>query len=122
MHWLHICTIYYSRLFLKADSYIKNSFQLVEKLKRLYFTDKHKLILLDVISLFTNVPIEIAVDCVNEQWSFISKDCSLPKNEFLGAIRFVLDSIFFSFDNKIYKQSFGTPMGSPLSPVIAEDT
>ena len=28
----------------KADSYIKNSFQLVEKLKRLYITGDHKLI------------------------------------------------------------------------------
>jgi len=100
----------------KADSYIKNSFQLIDKLKRLYITNEYKLISLDVISLF---PIDIAVDCVNEQWSFISKECSLPKNEFLGAIRFILDSTFFLFDNKIYKQSFGTPMGSPLSRVIA---
>ena len=69
---------------------------------------------------------DIAIDCMNEQWNFISKDCSLSKNELLGAIRFdrgirfVLDSTFFSFDNKIYKQSFGTLMGSPLSPIIAD--
>ncbi|KYN38516.1 hypothetical protein ALC56_07093 [Trachymyrmex septentrionalis] len=54
-----------------------------------------------------------------EQWNFISTDCSLPRDEFLGAIQFILDSTFFSFDNKIYKQSFGTPMGSPL-PVIVD--
>ena len=63
---------------------------------------------------------EIAVDCVNEQWDFISKDCSLLKDEFLGAIKFILDSTLFSFNNKIYKQSFDTPMGCPLSPVIAD--
>jgi len=45
--------------------------------------------------LFTNVPMEIAVDCVNEQWVFVSRDCPLPKEEFLGAIRFTLDSHFF---------------------------
>ena len=41
----------------------------------------------------------------------------LPKNDLLGAIRFVLDkffSTFFSFDNKIYKQNFGIPVDSPL--------
>ena len=32
----------------------------------------------------------------------------------------LLDSTFFSFDNVIYKQSFDTPMGSPISPVIAD--
>ena len=51
---------------LKANSYIKNSFELVEKLKRLHITDEYKLISLDVKSLFTNVPMEIAVDCINE--------------------------------------------------------
>jgi len=29
-------------------------------------------------------------------------------------------SIYFTFNNKIYKQTYGTPMGSPLSPVIAD--
>jgi len=38
----------------------------------------------------------------------------------LGAIEFVLSSTYFKFRNKIYKQIFGTPMGSPLSPIIAD--
>jgi len=32
----------------------------------------------------------------------------------------VLNSTFFKFNNKIYKQIYGTPMGSPLSLIIAE--
>jgi len=31
----------------------------------------------------------------------------------------ILDSTIFTFNNKIYKQKFGTPMASPLSPIIA---
>ena len=58
----------------KAKSYIKNSFELVEKLKRLHTTDQYKLISLDVKSLFTNVPVEIAIDCINEQWIYVSGD------------------------------------------------
>jgi len=27
---------------------------------------------------------------------------------------------FFKFDQKIYKQNFSTPMGTPLSPIIAD--
>ena len=38
----------------------------------------------------------------------------------MRAIQFVLDSTFFSFDNVIYKQSFGIPMGSPISLVITD--
>ncbi|XP_039312984.1 uncharacterized protein LOC120359472 [Solenopsis invicta] len=39
---------------------------------------------------------------------------------FEPAVQFVLTSTFFTFNNKIYKQTFGVPMGSPLSPVIAD--
>lgn len=35
-------------------------------------------------------------------------------------VRLVLDSTFFVFNDVLYKQTFGTPMGSPLSPVLAD--
>jgi len=31
----------------------------------------------------------------------------------------MLDSTYFVFDNQFYKQTFGTPMGSSLSPIVA---
>jgi len=41
-------------------------------------------------------------------------------SDFKMAVEFVLSSTFFTFNNICYKQIFGTPMGSPLSPVIAD--
>lgn len=35
-------------------------------------------------------------------------------------VRLVLDSTFFVFNDVLYKQTFGTPIGSPLSPVLAD--
>jgi len=40
--------------------------------------------------------------------------------EFLGATKLILNSTFFSFNHINYKQIFGTPMGSPLSPIISD--
>jgi len=37
----------------------------------------------------------------------------------MGAIKLILSSIYFVFNNKIYRQTFETAMGSPLSPIIA---
>jgi len=76
------------------------------------------LISLDVVSLFTNVPTDL--ENILKRWSSISDNCDIPKDEFLGAVRLILDSTFFIFDNQIYKQNFGTPMGSLLSLVIAD--
>jgi len=38
----------------------------------------------------------------------------------LKALKLILESTYFKFNNIIYKQKFGTPMSSPLSPIIAE--
>ncbi|EFN62673.1 hypothetical protein EAG_00345, partial [Camponotus floridanus] len=35
-------------------------------------------------------------------------------------LKLVLDSTFFLFNGVAYKQIFGTPMGSPLSPICAD--
>jgi len=47
----------------------------------------------------------------------IQSNTKIPKNEFIFAIEFVLSSTFFTFNNIIYRQTFGTPMRSPLSPI-----
>jgi len=44
----------------------------------------------------------------------------IVKSEFIAAIKFVLSSTYFKFNKKIYKQTFGTPMGSPLSLIVSD--
>lgn len=106
--------------FPKANSHISNSFEMVNKLSNTSITDNMKLISLDVVSLFMNIPIDMAMDSISNRWQFIMQKCSIPQNEFLLAVRFILESTFFVFSEVIYKQTFGTPMGSPLSPIIAD--
>jgi len=77
------------------------------------------LISLNTISLFTNISLDLAVNYISNHWTFIS-DCNIPKNEFIKIITLVLKSTYFTFNNYIYKQTFGTPMGSPLPLIIAD--
>ncbi|KAL6418752.1 hypothetical protein ACFW04_014247 [Cataglyphis niger] len=72
---------------------------------------------LDVVSLFTNVPIELTIKSIEKRWHHISENISILYNEFLTGIRLVLDSTYFVFNDSIYKQTFVTPLGSPLSSV-----
>ncbi|XP_018311680.1 uncharacterized protein [Mycetomoellerius zeteki] len=101
-------------------SKIDNSFQLVKKLRGTQIDENFSLISLDVVSLFTNVPIDFAIKSIEKRWNKIKKGISIPKKEFIGAVSLVLESTFFAFNDEYYQQKFGTPMGSPLSPIIAD--
>jgi len=102
------------------DSHIKNSFILVNKLKNLELPIDSKLASFDVVSLFTNISTDLVNNSISKRWDEIQPHIKIPLNEFLYAVNMVLDSSYFKFNNKIYKQIFGTPMGSSLSPIIAE--
>lgn len=100
-----------------AHSFIENSFELTNKLKNVHLINEYKLISLDV---FTNIPIELAIESVSNRWNYIENNTHLPKSEFLLRVKFVLDYTFFTFNNIFYSQVFGTPMGFPLLPIIAD--
>jgi len=75
---------------------------------------------LDVISLFTNVPLDLAINSIGKRWEYLERFTKITKSEFIATINFILGSTYFKFNNKIYKQTFGTPMGSPLSPIVVD--
>jgi len=51
-----------------TDSHLNNSFDLVQKLKDIHVNDDYILISLDVVSLFTNIPIDLAIESVSKRW------------------------------------------------------
>ncbi|KYN28640.1 hypothetical protein ALC57_01893, partial [Trachymyrmex cornetzi] len=49
----------------------------------------------------------------------ISKNTNIPRIEFLKAISLIFNYTYFKFDELFFKQIFGMPMGSPLSPILS---
>jgi hypothetical protein len=76
----------------------------------------------DVISLFTSIPIELAISVVKERLDLdttLSTRTNLSKANIMILLKFVLDNCFFQCNSSFYQQIFGCPMGSPISALLA---
>lgn len=104
----------------KKSSYVKNSNDFADKIRKLSIPENYKLVSLDVTSLFTNIPLNLVIALISKKWSEIKVHTKLPKKQFLDGIKLIFEYSHFSFDNQFYKQTFGTPMGAPLSCVLAD--
>ena len=74
----------------------------------------------DVESMFNSIPIELVVKSIKKRWNNIKNYTKLPLKEFLNGLDVLMNSLYFKFDNKFYKQTNGLPMGLSLSPIIAD--
>lgn len=74
----------------------------------------------DVVSLFTSVPKSMVINSVINRWQEITKHTQICLDLFCEIVEFCIDCSYFSFDGQFYIQKFGTAMGNPLSPIIAD--
>ncbi|XP_071639978.1 uncharacterized protein [Temnothorax longispinosus] len=101
-------------------SHIKDSWSFVREIKDIEINTDEVLVSLDVTALFTNIPKELVLRGIEKRWLDISGNTKLNLPQFLHAIELVLGSTSFSFNGDTYEQIFGSPMGSPLSPILAD--
>ncbi|XP_024871861.1 uncharacterized protein LOC112454599, partial [Temnothorax curvispinosus] len=101
-------------------SHIKDSWSFVREIKDIEINTDEVLVSLDVTALFTNIPKELVLRGIEKRWQDISGNTKLNLPQFLHAIELVLGSTSFSFNGDTYEQIFGSPMGSPLSPILAD--
>ena len=107
----------------KFPSTLKNSIQFAKELKHIRIPPKHIMVSFDVKFLFTQVPIGPTLKYIEERLKISNtwkENCSLSIEDVLVLTEMTLQSNYFKWKDKIYKQIEGTPMGSPISPVFAE--
>ena len=101
---------------------VPNSASFVQEVRSLSIHADETMVSFDVESLFTNVPIEGALNAALQR---LSTDTSLPARTSLSPsqvtdlLGFVLRATYFSYNGSFYEQQEGAAMGSPVSAVIA---
>ena len=101
-----------------SDSHLKHNQDLTNFLKHVV-PGTSKLISFDVSALFTNVPLEPTLDFLKRKLHTLDISFDVPVDCLIDLIQLCLEDSFFEFDDLFYKQVFGIPMGSCLSPILA---
>ena len=101
---------------------VKNSIDFIDRIKDVVIEKDDILVSFDVVSLFTSVPVDCAIKYI---FDLLVVDDSLPTRTQLNAhdiktgLEIGSNSTVFSFQNVLHRQTFGTPMGSCISPIVA---
>ena len=82
--------------------------------------DDYKLVSFDVKSLFTSIPLQLALQCTETAILQSTDPLPLPTEDIMDLLNLCLTSTYFQYNGKHYKQLHGTAMGSPVSVVVAE--
>ena len=96
----------------------KDTFTFIDDLRKVSSSNKF-MISFDVVSLFTNIPldetIDLAIDVILEKVEGIDISRTKLKKLFIFATK----QTHFSFNEVLYDQIDGVAMGSPLAPAFA---
>ena len=106
----------------KSQHHLNNSRDLAKEMDSIMIEEDEMFISHDVVSLFTNIPVDLALQVIRDRL-VADKDLKhrtlLSVDDIMELLKFVVTTTYFSFRGVIYQQKFGTAMGSPVSPILA---
>ena len=109
-------------MFKEFVDYVRSSKEFVDYVQNFTISESEILVFFDVVSLFTSVSMDKAIDLVSELLTSdesLSLRTSLAISVLTKDFKHCFSSTVFSYKNSLFKQIFGTPMGSCISPIIA---
>ena len=104
----------------KSRRKLQSTEDFINATKTVQIPDDYKLVSFDVKSLFTSIPLQLALQCTETAILQSTNPLPLPKEDIMDLLNFCLMSTYFQYNGKHYKQLHGTAMGSPVSVVVAE--
>ena len=101
---------------------VPTSSKFVDEISNIDIQDDEIMLSFDVVSLFTAIPVKKACDYIQTKLD-CDESLHLPTNldttDIISLLNFVLSNNYFVYNDSVYKQIHGCPMGSPVSPVVA---
>ena len=105
----------------KTESFVASSSDFVNYTKTLRIPQGYTLLSFDVMSFFTKVPTDLAVEVIGRRLESndILEEVDLPAEAIISLLQFCLTSTYYRYGDEFYEQIHGTAMGSPVSVAVA---
>ena len=99
---------------------MENTKEFVEKIQKIKVPKGHVMVSFDVVSLFTNVPLDKTIDIILRKIYTEKKiKTKIPKDDMRELLYLCTKGVPFTFNGKMYTQVDGVMMGSPLGALFA---
>ena len=105
-----------------TDYTVKNVCEFADFIRDNTLNACEELVSFDVVSLFTKIPVDLAVKVAEERLredASLGQRTSLPVEDIIHLLSFCLKTPQFAYKGIYYQQAFGAAMGSSVSAVIA---
>ena len=110
----------------KLPSYIQDSTHMLQQIEEWNttlgpFDENTNLVTIDVKALYTNIPYEDMLTALKHFLEIQDKTNSSipPTSVIIELVEHILKNNYFMFEGQCYKQIFGTAMGTPMAPSVA---
>ena len=106
----------------KSIHHVKNSVSFAKSLADLELDDDEIMVSYDVSSLFTAVPVNDAIQIINDRLqndNTLADRTNLDVDDITDLLEFCLSNTYFMYQGETYQQTHGAAMGSPASPIVA---
>ena len=106
----------------KSRRKLQSTEDFINATKTVQIPDDYKLVSFDVKSLFTSIPLQLALQCTETAILQSTDPLPLPTEDIMDLLNLCLTSTYFQYNGKHYKQLHGTAtaMGSPFSVAVVE--
>ncbi|XP_072041441.1 uncharacterized protein [Amphiura filiformis] len=105
----------------QSPHHIKNTQEFVNRIKDITLSEGETITSYDVTALFICIPPDFALkvvkECLNNDTT-LSERTNLNVDQIVELVSICLNTTYFSYQGKFYKQQHGVAMGSPVSPIV----
>ena len=103
----------------KHDSYLQDTYDFINKIRNKRINPDWLLVTGDITALYTNMCIERILQTVQREMAK-NPDPNRPDGEILDLLTTTLQNNDFHFNKQLYLQIYGTAMGYPYAPSLAD--